>query len=189
MDYLQIQGLLLWSLEGQSGQILTLPKKVEARKEFSHLILVARSVPSGGSSERKSGTPEPNYRYEVQVPSMVSVPEAKLALQFEFIPLIAGQARYNEGGTVLLDGKLAGSPLLLRNWQAGDAYQPQGHRNKKKLRDLLQRARIPVRDRAAWPVLTAGEQIIWVRGLVVAEGRSPASDSTQAVGIREIGAE
>jgi tRNA(Ile)-lysidine synthase len=183
--FLPVQRLLQWALQGQSGQVFLLPRKLEARKEFSHLILASRSLSAGPDVRPESA----DYDYPIRVPSSVDVPEAGVSLSFEFITLGAGQARYNERGIILLDGKLAGSPLSLRNWRAGDAYQQQGHRNPKKLQDLFQRKRIPFRERAGWPVLLSGERIIWVRGLAVAEGCSPSLGSSEAIGIRETGAE
>jgi tRNA(Ile)-lysidine synthase len=177
-DFLHIKQLYDWSLQGQSGQRFSLPRKVEARKEFSHLILEKRRMRTGGSAVR--------YSYPVKVPGMVRVAEIALTLRFELIALEERQPRYNERGSVLLDAKLAGSPLLVRNWQPGDAYRPEGHRSPRKLQDLFQRHRIPVRDRAGWPVLCAGDQIVWVRGLAVASGYSPSPDSRQAVEIHEI---
>lgn len=181
-DFLHVAGLYKWSLEGQSGQQFSLPQKVEAWKEFSHLIL----------RKQEKGVPwpavatSPNYCYTVQVPCTVRVTEIGRAFRFEFIALEEGQARYNDEGSILLDAKLAEFPLSLRNWQRGDAYLPGGHRSPRKLQDLFQRKRIPAHERAGWPVLWAGEQIVWARGMAVAAGWSPSPESHQAVGIHEI---
>jgi tRNA(Ile)-lysidine synthase len=121
----------------------------------------------------------------VEVPSTVEVPEIRSCFRFELIPFSAGQPRYNEIEAVLLDSKVAHSPLILRNWRAGDAYLPPGHRKPRKLQDLFQRKRIPLRERAGWPVLVAGERLIWVRGWAVGEAFSPASDSRQAIRLCE----
>ncbi|MBI2820170.1 MAG: tRNA lysidine(34) synthetase TilS [Acidobacteria bacterium] len=181
-DFLHIQRLYRWSLEGQSGQEFSLPQKVEARKEFSHLIL--ERLKEG--RKRGFGAAASNYCYPVEVPCTVKVTEIELSFRFEFVTLEEGEARYNEQGSILLDAKLAESPLSLRNWQPGDAYRPAGHRSPKKLQDLFQRRRIPVGERIGWPVLWAGERIVWARGLAVATGCSPSPGSHRAVGIYEI---
>ena len=182
MDFMHIKQLYDWSIKGQSGQRFSLPQKVEARKEFTHLILEKRQQSRKGSG---AATPA-NYSYPVEVPSTVRVAEIGLAFRFEFIALEEGRARYNERGNILLDAKLAESPLFLRNWQPGDAYRPEGHRSSKKLQDLFQRKRIPVRERTGWPVLCAGERIAWARGLAAASGCSPSAESCRAVAIHEI---
>jgi tRNA(Ile)-lysidine synthetase-like protein len=181
-DFFHIERLYRWSLEGQSGQGLSLPQNLEARKEFSHLIIEKRGQTGKGSSSAGSS----NYSYTVEVPSTVKIAEIGLAFRFEYIRLEEGQPRYNSRGSILLDAKLAESPLLLRNWQPGDAYRPAGHRSPKKLQDLFQRERVPVRERAGWPVLLAGERIVWARGLSVATGCSPPPESHQAVELHEI---
>jgi hypothetical protein len=40
----------------------------------------------------------------------------------------------------------------------------------RKLKDLL--PKVAARERSAWPVVLSGDQIVWVRGLAVAHGRS-----------------
>jgi tRNA(Ile)-lysidine synthase len=62
-----------------------------------------------------------------------------------------------------LDWKwFSGSPIL-RNWQPGDRYQPMGNPGEKKLKNLFQEARIPIWERADWPVLELGNRIVWSR--------------------------
>jgi tRNA(Ile)-lysidine synthase len=54
-------------------------------------------------------------------------------------------------------------PLLVRAWGAGDAlYTTSGRR---KVSDVLTDARVPPSRRAAWPVVCAGEEIVWVPGV------------------------
>jgi tRNA(Ile)-lysidine synthase len=176
-DFGHVQQLLRWVRQGQSGQTLALPQRITARREFQHLILMRAE---GVVLQASDG-----YFYRVEVPSTVEVPEIRSCFRFELIPFSAGQPRYNEIEAVLLDSKVAHSPLILRNWRAGDAYLPPGHRKPRKLQDLFQRKRIPLRERAGWPVLVAGERLIWVRGWAVGEAFSPASDSRQAIRLCE----
>jgi tRNA(Ile)-lysidine synthase len=186
ISFLHIQRLWKWALAGQSGHALLLPNKLEARKEFSHLILRRWDSAKGPVESREA---RGDYSYAVRVPSTLRLKERGIALQFEFIPLGTGQPSYNEKGNILLDVKVAESPLSLRNWRAGDAYRQEGHRSPKKLQDLFQRMRIPVYERTGWPVLLAGEQIIWVGGMAVADGFGPKPGSSQAIAVRETGAE
>lgn len=176
-DFGQIKQLLGWACQGQSGHALTLPQKITARKEFGHLILEKADKAPAESCR--------GYCYRVQVPSTVEVPEIGSSFAFELIPLAAGQARYNERQGALLDGKIVQFPLTLRNWQAGDAYRQKGHWKPRKLKELFQRNRVPNREREGWPVLLAGDQLVWARGLAVAEGYAPPPDSSEALLVRE----
>jgi tRNA(Ile)-lysidine synthetase-like protein len=112
------------------------------------------------------------------------VPEIGRSFVFELIPLSPAGARYNkkEG---LLDCRVAEACLTLRNWRPGDLYRPTGHGRRKKLKELFQRNRIPLRERAAWPVLVAGDRILWAGRLGAAEGFTPPEGSRQAILIRE----
>ena len=187
-DLAHTSGLLRWALGGQSGGQFVLPHQLEARREFSHLILeeaggeAASREGSRGSTLRKSPA---RYEYTVQVPGTVTVRELGLAFRFDLVPP-AAVARYNETGTVLLDGKVIGFPLLLRNWRAGDAYRPEGHRRVKKLQDLFQRRRVPLGQRSGWPVLVSAGEIVWARGLAAAAGFGASPESAQLVAIREV---
>ena len=62
-----------------------------------------------------------------------------------------------------LDWRRLSGSLQLRNWKAGDRYQPSGSASEAKITTLFQQARIPVWERAYWPVLTDGESIVWAR--------------------------
>ena len=86
---------------------------------------------------------------------------------------------------MLLDNRWAESPLTLRNWRPGDAYQPRGHWKPKKLKEFFQRMRISRRERQSWPVLVLDQQIVWARALEVGEGFYPPPDSQSAILIEE----
>jgi tRNA(Ile)-lysidine synthetase-like protein len=52
-----------------------------------------------------------------------------------------------------------------------------GGRGSRKLQDLFVDRKVPHALRAAWPILVAGERILWVPGLRAAEGAA-ATDKT-----------
>jgi tRNA(Ile)-lysidine synthetase-like protein len=59
---------------------------------------------------------------------------------------------------------LAKSGLKLRNWHAGDRYQPAHTAAPRKLKELLQSPHIPRAQKPFWPVVVSGEEIVWVPG-------------------------
>jgi len=175
-DFEQIQQLLDLALSGRSGATISLPNKVVARKEFLHLIMRRRD-----EETRKFG----GFVRQIRVPAKVEVPEIGSLFCFELVSLPQGEASYNREGRQELDARLAGSPLTLRNWQHGDGYRPMGHRKWRKLKEWFQRERVSASLRQAWPVLLAGDEIVWARGLAVAEGFAPDTHSEQAILIKE----
>jgi tRNA(Ile)-lysidine synthase len=58
--------------------------------------------------------------------------------------------------------------LSVRCAKAGDVFQPLGLGGRsQKLSDLWINAKVPRRARAGWPLVWAGEQVVWVAGLRV----------------------
>lgn len=77
-------------------------------------------------------------------------------------PLLRKRSRHQ----ALFDADLAGSPLVLRCWRAGDCFHPSGMKGKrKKLQDLFTDMKIARVKREAIPVLAAPEGILWVAGV------------------------
>jgi tRNA(Ile)-lysidine synthase len=107
-----------------------------------------------------------DWRLTPEIPGQTGVPGSGMRLSLEIIDnsetFTSADYVYNiEMGC--LDWKwFSGSPVL-RNWQPGDRYQPMGSPGERKLQNLFQEARIPVWERADWPVLEVGERIVWSR--------------------------
>ncbi len=92
---------------------------------------------------------------------------------------------YN-GDVGCVDGHLVSQDLVFRSWHPGDRYQPNGHSNEAKIKTLFHQARIPVWERAQWPVLAAGVSIVWTRQFGPAQGVAVSPASTRILQIREI---
>ncbi len=55
-------------------------------------------------------------------------------------------------------------PLTIRNWAAGDRFQPLGMKHKKKLSDFMIDEKIPLNLKKQVMVLTSGGELVWVIG-------------------------
>jgi tRNA(Ile)-lysidine synthase len=62
------------------------------------------------------------------------------------------------------------TPLLLRTPRPGDRVLLRHSRSVKTVKDVLERGGWPAADRARWPVLAVGKQIVWMRGMDVEPG-------------------
>jgi len=67
-----------------------------------------------------------------------------------------------------LDGEaIAGQgiskPLRVRNWEPGDAIVPRGGHRAVKIKELFGVSRVLLWERRHWPVVAAGDKIVWVR--------------------------
>jgi len=83
------------------------------------------------------------------------------------MPVLAReQAERNEDMfQVWLDVENLSKPLNLRTRRAGDQFSPFGlNGHSQKLSDFFVNVKMPQRARDNWPLLCAGEEIIWVPG-------------------------
>jgi tRNA(Ile)-lysidine synthase len=132
----------------------------------------------------------PDYRISVLAPQVVRIPGTSTAISLELIEKAETsgllQCVYNGEMGCLDWGRLSGS-LELRNWQAGDQYQPVGSTAPEKIKLLFHQARIPLWDRKLWPVLTSGASIVWALRFGPAAEVAAAGESRTILRIRELG--
>jgi tRNA(Ile)-lysidine synthetase-like protein len=65
----------------------------------------------------------------------------------------------------------ADRPLVVRGWLPGDRLAGGAGRRARRVKRYLYEAGIPAPDRVGWPVVLAGDEIVWVPGV----GRSDAA--------------
>jgi len=128
---------------------------------------------------------------EISVPGVLEVPFANFSLSLELLEKseTSGEAEsvYNIVMGCLDWHRLSGS-LHLRNWRAGDRYEPVGASGWQKLKTLFQQARIPVWERRTWPVLVDGDAIVWARRFGPATGFAAGAGTGTILRIREVAA-
>jgi tRNA(Ile)-lysidine synthase len=71
--------------------------------------------------------------------------------------------------------------LEVRAWRAGDRMRPKGLGGTRTLQDLFTDRKVPRRRRAAWPVVTCGDEIAWVPGVATAERFAATADTRERV--------
>jgi len=74
---------------------------------------------------------------------------------------------------------------VLRAWRPGDALTVVGASESKKIKHFFQEARVPLWERKSWPVLEAGDQIIWTRKFGIASGYEASSSSRRILRVRD----
>lgn len=70
---------------------------------------------------------------------------------------------------VVVDPLKLDAPLRMRIRQEGDRLTPLGMQGSMKVSGLMKNEKIPRRLRAHWPLLVAGDDIVWVPGLRLSE--------------------
>jgi tRNA(Ile)-lysidine synthase len=56
-------------------------------------------------------------------------------------------------------------PLVVRRWQPGDAMADRAGKPARKVKRFLSDGGVTGHERAAWPVVLAGDQIVWIPGI------------------------
>jgi tRNA(Ile)-lysidine synthase len=92
-----------------------------------------------------------------------------------FSPTAAGRVDTVWGAWIPTD-----RPVMVRAWRAGDAMVAGAGTRPRKVKDLLSRAGITGYDRMNWPVVVAGEEILWIPGVRRSEN---SADSTGQPGL------
>jgi tRNA(Ile)-lysidine synthase len=163
-----VERVIHLAVQGESGSQVELPGGVIVHRTRDSLIFhspvpeaiaVSRDETSGAASA---------YHYQVSVPErgMTTVSVAELGTCFRLKKIDwSGMASDTERESEVFDAELLHFPLILRSWRPGDAYRPKGRRNRHKLKELFLASRVPAEQRAIWPVIESGGQIVWARSM------------------------
>jgi tRNA(Ile)-lysidine synthase len=114
----------------------------------------ARELRFGGSSSNSFCEP---CVYELPVPGAVDAPGFR--------------ARFTANwpqGISAAQAAIRSTCAQVRAWKPGDRVALRHSRGPKKVKEILNRMRISAEDRAAWPVVTWEGNIIWMRGVDLA---------------------
>jgi tRNA(Ile)-lysidine synthase len=161
----RVEQVIRLAAESTSGRQVELPGGVRVERSFDNLIF---SRANSRAKPDETETQPSTYQYLVTLPNhgatTVSVPELKRCFHLKVIDWPRAE-RDTKVEHVVLDADLLRAPLILRNWRPGDAYRPRGGRQAQKLKRLFLAKRVPIRERASWPVLESDGRIVWVRGM------------------------
>jgi tRNA(Ile)-lysidine synthase len=164
----RVSQVIRLACESASGRCIELPGGVRVERSFSELIFSRASSTSRLAISLETRNKRDAYHYVVELPARgaatVSVPELNSRFCLKVIDWPIPQ-RDTTGERVVLDADLLRGPLILRSWQPGDAYRPHGRRQRRKLKSMFLADRIPVRERASWPVLESAGRVVWARGM------------------------
>ena len=170
---LALQRRILRAASEQAGShldfehVLAVEKLLETPHQNSDIELPGAYVARRGYRElrfeRARSSPSTEFAYHLSVPGSLSVPELGTAIRTSLDNRSSPPEEYNQPHSIHLNQHEM--RLIVRPWHAGDRFRPAHTGSEKKLKELLQPLHLPREQRAIWPVVTAGEKIIWVRGL------------------------
>jgi tRNA(Ile)-lysidine synthase len=169
VGYNHIRAILQLYRTGTPHGLLNLPGGLEVSKRYNTLIILLKklqrkghltsfSLPVPGRENIPGG--EQVLQAELTSPNQLSWPpdERKEAyLDYEkVLGLLRGKDR--------LQSKKDYSKLLVRPRRDGELFHPLGAPGRKKLNKYFIDHKIPMKERDSIPLVTAGNEIIWVVG-------------------------
>ena len=173
LEFKHVEEVLRFAENGSGGAELSLPRGWKVLQRSEELLFVTPDL---------SGEALPqDYEYEVCWPGEVVIHESGTILQTHRISAEAWSA-YNPDE--LLSAESLSGRLKVRNWKAGDRFWPAHTKSPTKIKELLQEHHVAVPERALWPVVLTGDEIVWVRGFPV-HTKYRAQQGTAAVRITE----
>ena len=158
LEYHHVQQLLAFVHEKQSGKELLLPGGLVATRSFRELQI------QQADTEASQG----GYSYRLGVPGEVEIPELGTKIRAHLVSAGNSVSGYN---SALLNRALLAPEVTVRNWRPGDKFFPAHTRSPRKVKELLQPARlgheVSPAERKVWPVIESAGEIVWMRGFSV----------------------
>jgi tRNA(Ile)-lysidine synthase len=153
ISFIHIEDIIDLIKSGRPGDRIYLPEGIRVIKEYSILNLT-------------SEPPVTLDTYTLTVPGETILKEAGVLIKASIMEApseasVAGPHAYS----ALFDAEKLILPLIARPRKNGDFFFPLGFGMRKKLQDFFVDEKVPRDERDKIPLITSGEEIIWVLGL------------------------
>lgn len=189
IGYMHVEDILALARQAEGHGRLQVPG-VDVMRSFEWLRLARREAKNEESNRLEAR----NEEVVCQIPGVARLEGAGVALELEVLEVIdltgvegsrAGvveNARVELADLCLDSDRVAalGEAVRLRTWRPGDQYRPVGEREALKVKALFQEHRIPLWERGRWPMITAGQQILWSKHF------GPAAEFAAHAGTRRL---
>lgn len=167
---LHIEQLLNLAEKGRTGSRLNLPGKLSVYSSYERLVIKDASDP-----EQREFEP-----VMLQIPGKALLPGGyKITACIKDVSELAWPP---PSCRAYLDlDKISSGSLMVRSRKPGDRFHPQGAPGAKKIKKFLIDQRIPFYRRERLPLVTEGENIIWVAGMRIADSYKVTGQTKQAL--------
>ena len=153
VDFAHVEELLKLIERAAPQGRLAIPGGWELVKEYETIKL----------EKRFRRLPRVCYSYQLGIGMELSVPEAGMTLLSERVadphPKLP-----DDFMEAVFDMASLPEALTVRNFRNGDRFQPLGMAGHKKLKDLFIEKKVPLSVRETLPLLSVGEEILWIPG-------------------------
>lgn len=168
IGYVHIQNLLALCETGGSGDILCVPHGGAAVRQFDSLLLL-----------KNPPEPVPAYACILNIPGRCHIVQSGHIFQCaRCSPPNSEELRHNHPERAYLSMETLPASLTVRSRIPGDRYGGSGHRKVKK---MLIDGKVPLLQRAALPMVAAGNDVVWIPGFPPARRYAANPDSKSCV--------
>lgn len=166
--FVHVENATRLAQEGETGTQATLPGGLMVTLGYERMTI------AGAGYERPQEGPSlpPGKRITVNLPGTTSLPESGWVLEAEWQAdwSMADIEENPDRWTATVAEEALEGPLALRTRRPGETFQPQGMGgHAPALSDWMINTKIPRTWRDRLPLLTAGDEIVWVCGWRVSE--------------------
>ena len=149
IEFVHIDSIIDLIKKGRPGDRLYLPKGLRVIKNYSTLVM---------TSELSVRI----WTHSLSVPGETVMEEIRGVIR----AAVEEPGDYSGEGKMLafFDADRAGTVLTVRPRENGDFFYPAGFGKRKKLQDFFVDGKVPRDERDEVPIVTAGDDIIWVAG-------------------------
>lgn len=179
IDYGHIDAVLALCRKPDSRyRSLDLPFGILVEREGE--LLRIRKVGGRRERSRERKTPQPLFKYRVEIPAMIHLKEIDKTIRLEWIGMPTLQEMKEEPRKAFMDYARISPPLILRSAEPGERIDLFGIGGKKKLKEYFIDRKIPRPLRKQIPLLVDSRSVIWIAGERISE-RVRVTDQTKRV--------
>jgi tRNA(Ile)-lysidine synthase len=164
-------------LEGPPNGQISLPGRWRAVREYSHLRLTRAAARIA----------EP-FSVPLALEGTTVVEAAGYSFDASVMAAAAAEMPDNKGVALFDLREIAASGLIARNFSPGDRIAPIGMKGTRKVKEILIDSKLTRECRGRIPIVAAGDEVVWIPGLVRG-GRGMLTSSSETalrISAREI---
>jgi len=114
------------------------------------------------------------FYYQIEKPGKIEIPECNMILQLDLLAenfILNDQYEFSDNH-VFFDADVVLFPIIVRNIEAGDRFQPFGMNGHQKIKKFFINQKVPQSKRSKAAVMLSQDKIVWVIGYRISQTAS-----------------
>lgn len=166
VGFAALEAARIFAVRGPARGALDLPDGLVIRGKADRLEVQQLFRRQGRGRPAPPRPMVPDFEYRVLAPGRILIREAGAVMAFSLLESFPGDDIYRTGQqTAFFDMNELRFPLLVRNFRPGDRLTPLGMKGTQKVKKIFSDRKVAREDRCRYPLLLAGEEILWIAGL------------------------